>query len=129
MRWSEAELHRHIAGLRMPAAEIPQKKPSKYRNKKVRADGYTFDSKAEHKRYEQLVLLERAKLITELGIHVRFPIVVNGQKVCVYESDFVYFDAGGKQIVEDVKGVRTALYQLKKKLMRAALGIEISEIG
>lgn len=123
-RWTEADIAR-IQNLRIPASPA---KPSKYRNEKVKADGYTFDSKAEHRRYEDLVLLERAKLITELGVHVRFPIVLNGRQVCVYESDFVYLDAGGKQIVEDVKGVRTPVYVLKKRLMRAVLGIEITEI-
>ena len=31
-------------------------------------------------------------------------------------------------IVEDVKGYRTEAYQLKKKLMRAVYGIEITEV-
>lgn len=129
MRWTQQDVDRLQSAAARGAVPLLQSKPSKYRNEKVRADGYTFDSKAEHKRYEELVLLERAKLITELGIHVRFPIVVNGQQVCVYEADFVYRDAGGKHIVEDTKGARTRLYQLKKKLMRVVLGIDITEIS
>jgi hypothetical protein len=34
----------------------------------------------------------------------------------------------GKMIVEDTKGFRTKEYELKKKMMRAFLGIEIKEI-
>jgi hypothetical protein len=30
-------------------------------------------------------------------------------------------------VIEDVKGVKTPVYRLKKKLMRALLGVEIRE--
>lgn len=52
--------------------------------------------------------------------------MVNGIKVCEYEDDFSYKE-NGVLVVEDAKGMRTPLYRLKKKLMRAALGIEIKE--
>jgi hypothetical protein len=44
-----------------------------------------------------------------------------------YLADFVYFQ-DGKQVVEDVKGVRTPVYRLKKRLVAEKYGIEIREI-
>ena len=37
-------------------------------------------------------------------------------------------DKRGNVITEDVKGVKTAVYQLKKKLMKAIYGIDILEV-
>jgi hypothetical protein len=51
---------------------------SKYRNKLVKDGGETFGSKAEHRRWMELKLLEKAREITNLKAHPRFPIVVNG---------------------------------------------------
>lgn len=49
------------------------------------------------------------------------------QRSTTYVADFVYLQ-DGKTIVEDTKGFRTKEYELKKKMMRAFLGIEIKEI-
>ena len=49
------------------------------------------------------------------------------QRATTYVADFVYLQ-DGKTIVEDTKGFRTKEYELKKKMMRAFLGIEIKEI-
>ena len=43
-----------------------------------------------------------------------------------YIADFVYYE-GKKEIVEDVKGYRTDVYKLKKRLMWVVHGIEIRE--
>ena len=92
------------------------------------ADGFVFDSKAECGRYHELKILERIREISDLQVHVQFPIEVNGQRICVYEADFVY-QRDGKRIVEDVKGAPlTALYRIKKKLVKSCLGIDILEI-
>ena len=50
------------------------------------------------------------------------------QRATYYVADFVYKDAEGNEVVEDVKGFRTAEYLLKKKMMRALLGIQIKEV-
>jgi hypothetical protein len=43
--------------------------------------------------------------------------------------DFRYEDiATGKSLTEDVKGVRTALYMLKKKLVKALYDVDIIEV-
>ena len=101
---------------------------NKYNAKKTEVDGFVFDSKKESRRYQELVLLEKDGEIDELQCHPKFPIFVNGEKVCTYIADFRYLDIQkNAYIVEDVKGVKTAIYRLKKKLMKAANGIEIRE--
>ena len=92
------------------------------------ADGFVFDSKAEVNRYFQLKLYERAGEISDLAAHVNLPIDINGQRICVYEADFSYTQ-DGKRVIEDVKGAPlTALYRIKKKLVKACLGLDIVEV-
>lgn len=101
---------------------------SKFNNVRTVANGIKFDSKAEADRYSDLLLLQAAKMIRELQPHPRYPLVVNGQQVCIYEADASYFDCkAGKYVVEDTKGQRTALFILKKKLLKACTGIEVFE--
>jgi hypothetical protein len=59
---------------------------------------------------------------------VRYPLVVNDIKVGSYTSDFNYRERDGREVVEDVKGVVTLVYKLKRALMRALYGIVIEEI-
>ena len=48
---------------------------------------------------------------------------------CAYYADFCYFDVERMAyIVEDVKGVRTPAYVIKRKLMLDRYGIQIREI-
>lgn len=105
---------------------------NKYGAARVKTAEGTFDSKAEFARWGELKLLERAKEITGLRRQVTYPIRVNNQHVCNYIADFVYFGANGAGVwglvVEDVKGVKTAVYKLKKKLVEACHGIKITEI-
>lgn len=50
-------------------------------------------------------------------------------KVATYRADFQYWDCERNElVVEDVKGVRTAMYRLKKKLVEAQYGITIREV-
>jgi hypothetical protein len=99
----------------------------KYRNKKVTFDGYTFDSLKEYRRYIELKLLQKAGEISDLKLQVKFELTINGLKICSYIADFTYTQAGDK-VVEDVKGVKTREYILKKKLMLAIHGIKIKEV-
>jgi len=101
---------------------------SKFGNHKTVVDGITFDSKAEATRYSVLKVLQAAGVVTQLRLQVPYDLAVNGLKVCRYIADFVY-TMDGKEVVEDVKGMRTPEYKLKRKLMLAVFGIEIQEIG
>lgn len=99
---------------------------SKYRAKKTTVDGYTFDSKKEAARYGALKILLRSGEISDLVLQPKYPIVFNGVKICDYKADFKY-RANGREIVEDVKGVKTPVYRLKKKMVKAVYGIDILE--
>ena len=102
---------------------------NKFNARRVSIDGFTFDSEMESRRYGQLKMLQLGKLISDLKVHPRFSLDVNGQHVGFYIADFSYVDAGtNTTVTEDVKGNRTALYILKKKLMKACHGIEIREV-
>lgn len=115
-----------------------EKKPSKYRNKKTKFDGDIFDSGLEAARYAELKMLERVGEIADLKRQVPYDLVVNGIKICTYVADHVYKEKSPKwvppgviewkPITEDVKGARTAVYLMKKKLMKAIYGIEIKEV-
>jgi hypothetical protein len=100
---------------------------SKYHARATTVDGIRFASAAEARRYSELILLQSAGEITDLELQPHYKCVVNGQNVATYIADFRYIEHG-KVIVEDVKGVRTPVYRLKKKLVEALYGIEIVEI-
>ena len=107
---------------------VPSKR-SKYGNKKTEVDGITFDSKAEARRYGELKLLERAGEIRSLELQPSFALEVNGVHVCRYIGDFRYVDMRDSSIVvEDVKGVETKEFRIKKKLMQAIHGISVTLI-
>jgi hypothetical protein len=103
-------------------------KPSKMRNKRVYVEGMKpFDSKAEYRRYGQLIQLERQGHIKDLQRQVSYELNQGGTFSYKYKADFVYIK-DGKTVVEDVKGMSTAVYKKKKRLMKKVLGIEIQEI-
>ena len=114
-----------------PTVYNPKRRGSrpKYGNKKGTVQGIKFDSKWESERYLYIKSLERAGRVRNLELQVRFNLLVNDQKICAYIADFRYEkeNANGdwETIIEDAKGVETPEFKLKKKLMKACLGIEI----
>lgn len=93
----------------------------KYHSKTVTVEGIKFDSKKEAKRYAELKLLERAGEIENLELQPEYELQPKFRKDGVtyraikYRADFRYKDHG-KVVVEDVKGFKTDVYKLKKKL-------------
>lgn len=101
---------------------------NKYRAKKVVIDGFTFDSGKEGRRYLELKLLVRSGDIRDLELQVRFDFEHNGVNLGFYKADFTYSETLPiKHITEDVKGMKTPVYNLKKKMMKAFHNIEILE--
>ena len=108
---------------------------NKYNAKKISLGGQTFDSKREFDRWCELSLLQRGKAISELQRQVKFELIPaqyeDGklvERAVSYIADFTYYDkAIGKTVVEDVKGVRTPEYRIKKKMMLFFHGIRIKE--
>lgn len=89
-----------------------------------------FDSKKEARRWVELFNRQAVGAIHSLRRQVRYPIDVNGFRVCVYVADATYVE-GGRLIVEDVKSPMTRklpAYRLKRKLMAAVFGITIREV-
>ena len=64
-----------------------------------------------------------------LLLQPRYILEVNGIHIAKYVADFWYADLlSNINVIEDVKGVRTREYIIKKKLMKAIHGIEIVEV-
>jgi hypothetical protein len=95
----------------------------KYGAKKTEIDGIKFDSKAEAKRYQELKLLERGKVIQNLSLQPRFTLqegfvnvdTLKKERPIEYVADFQY-DMNNETIVEDCKGFKTSDYKIKRKL-------------
>jgi hypothetical protein len=104
---------------------------NKYRNKKTVVDNVTFDSMKEAARYQQLKLMVKGGYVKDLELQPSYPIFINKRRICTYKADFKYqFKQGDEwqEVIEDVKGMKTPTYRLKKKLMLAVHGIEIKEV-
>jgi len=112
-----------------PVVEIVPVSPNKMHNVRTSIDGFNFDSLSEARRYGELKIEELAGSISDLDVHQRFSLDVNGVHICDYEADFTY-RRNGRFVVEDVKSTATVtrLYRVKKKLMLAVLGITIQEV-
>jgi len=96
-------------------------------------NGYLFDSKKEASRYRELLIMEKAGLIRNLRLQVKYqltPTMHFGKETLrssYYVADFVY-DEDGQEVVEDVKGMRTPLYILKKKVLAYRYGVLVREV-
>ncbi len=95
----------------------------KYNNQPVELDGMRFDSTAEAARWQQLVMLQDAGVISELQFHPRYELLPaydkpNGEHIrpIYYEGDMQYIE-NGVVVCEDVKGYETDVYLLKAKMM------------
>lgn len=125
---------------------------NKYKNEKIKADGHTFDSKKEYRRYLQLKEMQTNDEISGLQLQRKFVLIPSiyeeskevykrgakkGQpkqgklleKECAYYADFTYYK-NGELIVEDTKSkaTMTPQYVIKRKLMRYVFGIGITEV-
>ena len=116
---------------------LAQQRTSKYHSRKVTVDGITFDSAKEARRYGELKLLEKAGEIYDLQRQVPFVVIPvqkdeNGkvlEREVKYVADFTYKEKGSlRRTVEDVKGAKTEVYRIKKKLMLYRNGIRIKEV-
>lgn len=94
----------------------------KYKNSKTVVNGITFDSKKEANYYTKLLALMAAGVVTRIK---RQPVYLiqegyrkNGKAVrkIEYVADFEVEYASGRTEIVDVKGMKTDVYRLKKKL-------------
>lgn len=105
-----------------------KKKKSKYSAVKTKVNGIKFDSKKEARRYKELKILEKADEIKSLELQPRFLLQekfkYNGKTIrkIEYVADFRYIDEKGNTVVEDVKGMKTEVYKIKKKIFLKKYG-------
>lgn len=110
------------------------RKYNKYGNRKVTIDNITFDSKKEAKRYQELKLMEKTGLITNLALQPKFLLQDKFKhnnktyRKIEYIADFSYVRVEDDVLViEDTKGFKTYDFKIKEKLLIKTLldkGIE-----
>jgi hypothetical protein len=101
---------------------------SKYGAVRTKYNGRTYASKKEARRAAELDALMRADDgVSHVLPQPDFQCIVNGRKVCTYVADFKVWWKDGRITYEDVKGMKTPVYRLKKKLVEALFNITIEE--
>ncbi len=115
----------------MPTTTKPKKR-NKYGAIPTVVDGIRFHSKLEAARYRELNARLALGLITNLDRQVPFavhwPGVSDTKKSLffTYVCDFIYTNADGERIIEDVKGRVLGEFRLKKKGVMFALGVDVA---
>ena len=109
---------------------------SKYHNRKVKG----FDSAKEWHRNQELETLQRAGEISELNRQVPFVLMPSYTiadettkqgfrtvREIRYIADFTYRLKNGKRIIEDVKGMQTDVFKIKRKLLERKIALGVIE--
>ena len=96
----------------------------KFRAISTELDGIKFASRKEARRYRELRLLEKSGELLFFLRQVPFHLPANVKYVC----DFLCFWKDDTVTVEDVKGIKTPLYILKKKQVEATYPVSITEV-
>lgn len=99
-------------------------KVTKYRAKKTIVDGHKFDSKREAEWYKRYREMEKRGEIKDLELQPRFLLQPsykkNGRTVrkIEYVADFRFIECNLEETphVVDVKGMKTPVYKMKKKM-------------
>ena len=99
---------------------------TKYGNRKTEANGFVFDSSKEAGRYRELLILQKAGIVSEIELQPRFVLqdaYMDGPKLVrkmEYVADFRVTYSDGSVEVEDVKSpaTKTKTYLIKRKLFR-----------
>ena len=105
-------MQQHMTAQEFRQRMAQEQTPRKYRNIKTEVDGITFDSRAEANRYCELKMLQAAGKISGFDIQPSFVLDVGVR----YRPDFIVCGNDGVVWVEDVKGVETQAFRLKRKL-------------
>ena len=109
---------------------------NKYGNKKTKG----FDSAKEWRRNQELEALQRAGEISELNRQVPFVLMPSfaiadkttksGRRTVReirYIADFTYRLKDGTRIIEDVKGIQTDVFKIKRKLLERKIALGVIE--
>ncbi len=96
----------------------------KFRAIRCEEDGIKFASKKEAKRYIELKALQRLGEVVFFLKQTPFHLTGGVKYVC----DYLVFWKNGEVTIEDVKGMKTPMYTLKKKQVEVMYPIKITEI-
>ena len=109
---------------------------NKYGNKKTKG----FDSAKEWRRNQELETLQRAGEISELNRQVPFVLMpsfaiadkktksgLRTVREIRYIADFTYRLKDGTRIIEDVKGMQTEVFKIKRKLLERKIALGVIE--
>ena len=109
---------------------------SKYHNRKTKG----FDSAKEWRRNQELEIMQRAGEISELNRQAPFVLMpsytitdettIQGFRTVReirYIADFTYRLKSGKRIIEDVKGMQTDVFKIKRKLLERKIALGVIE--
>lgn len=114
---------------------LKNKKTPKYHNKKVIYNNIKFDSAKERNYYMYLQILEQAGTIRDLELQKKFILqkgyTINNKRrrEISYKADFSFITTKDDKLhVVDVKGFKTDVYKLKKKMFEYKYGIELEEV-
>lgn len=144
-RLSPAAQRQILEKLGREQARAAMDKPTgKYHNRKCtvtlpeNGKQITFDSEKEARRFGELRMRLQFGDIRDLRLQVNFTLqegftTAEGNRVrpIVYRADFTYQErtlSGWRTVVEDVKGVRTKEYSMKRKMMLEKFGVDIREV-
>ena len=136
MTWKGWENFAGTLDERQVTGERPKR--SKYGAQPTVVDGVRFHSKKEADRYVELKRLEGIGAVSGVELQPAFPLYVwdtvnkTATHIGKYVADFRYVLHGPSgllvDVVEDVKGFKTPVYRLKKKMVEAQYGVTIREI-
>ena len=96
---------------------------NKYRAKKTVIDGITFPSQKEGDYYCELKMLRMAGEVVDFERQVTFELQPKfkhsgkTERAIKYIADFVVKYKDGRTVVVDVKGDKTAVYRIKRKML------------
>ena len=133
-RMSAAAFRAHLSA--KPSKKNGRNRENKYSAVKTLRHGITFDSKIEADRYDTLLHWHRAGVIKDLERQVRIilhgangtPLKSDTGRDLSYVADHTYrVTSTNQHIIEDVKGVKTSAYRLKKAIL-AQQGITVTEV-
>ena len=109
----------------------PYIKKNKFNAKSIVIDGHKFPSLKEAQRYKELKLLVKAGKIKNLELQPEFEIIPKQKyrgknlREAKYTADFKYYDVDSNEwVIEEVKGMPTVDYVLRKKLFILKYGNE-----
>jgi Protein of unknown function (DUF1064) len=97
---------------------------NKYHAQRTVIDGISFASKKEAKYYGELQMAKKAGALKFFLRQIPIQLPGGARYIC----DFLEFWSDGQIRFVDVKGFKTPIYKLKKKMVEAAYPIKILEV-